>query len=160
MPDFKNQHLSKMTDPTRLQKERLERGMVAKINYIKASGEKGEYFVFVLQPRFKEYFHCVDLDKVSPIVFSKLAAAYPEIMAESTRVRKLDLTKLRIDEASKAFYMGEIRNRKLQDGYRTLIYKNIGNVVVYNYNYGVNDKIKPQATRRQEEQVQKDDTTL
>jgi hypothetical protein len=33
-------------------------------------------------------------------------------------------------------------------------------VVVYNYNYGVNDKIKPQATRRQEEQVQKDDTTL
>jgi hypothetical protein len=157
MPDFKNQHRSKLSDPTRLQKSNLERGMVAKIDYTKVGGEKGEYFVFVLQPKYKEYLHCVDLDKVSPIVFSRLAADYPEIMAESTRVRKLDLTKLRIDEASKAFYMGEIRNRKLQDGYRTLVYKNVGQVMVYNYNYGVNDKIKPEAKRRQEEQIKKDD---
>jgi len=157
MPDFKNQHRNKMTDPTRLQKSNLERGMVAKIDYTKSTGEKGDYFVFVLQPKFKEYLHCIDLDKVSPIIFSKLAADYPEIMAESTRVRKLDLTKLRIDESSKAFYMGEIRKKKLQDGYRTLIYKNIGQVMVYNYNYGKNDRVASEAKRRQEEQVQKDD---
>ena len=157
MPDFKTQHRNKMTDPTRLQKERLERGMVAKINYTKVNGEKSEYFVFVLQPRFKEYLHCIDLDKVSPILFSKLAADYPEIMAESTRVRKLDLTKLRIDEASKAFYMGEIRKKKLQEGYRTLIYTNVSQIVVYNYNYGLNDKVPSVAKRRQEEQVQKED---
>jgi len=157
MPDFKNQHRSKMTDPTRLQKSNLERGMVAKIDYTKTNGEKGDYFVFVLQPRFKEYLHCIDLDKVSPIIFSKLAADYPEIMAESTRVRKLDLTKLRIDEASKAFYMGEIRKKKLQEGYRTLIYTNVSQIVVYNYNYGLNDKIASVAKRRQEEQVQKED---
>ena len=94
MPDFKNQHRSKMTDPTRLQKSNLERGMVAKIDYTKVNGEKSDYLVFVLQPRFKEYLYCIDLDKVSPIIFSKLGAEYPEIMAESTRVRKLDLTKL------------------------------------------------------------------
>ena len=157
MPDFKNQHRSKMTDPTRLQKSNLERGMVAKIDYTKTNGEKGDYLVFVLQPRFKEYLHCIDLDKVSPIIFSKLAADYPEIMAESTRVRKLDLTKLRIDEASKAFYMGEIRKKKLQEGYRTLIYTNVSQIVVYNYNYGLNDKIASVAKRRQEEQVQKED---
>lgn len=157
MPDFKNQHRNKMTDPTRLQKSNLERGMVAKIDYTKSTGEKGDYFVFVLQPKFKEYLHCIDLDKVSPLIFSKLAADYPEIMAESTRVRKLDLTKLRIDESSKAFYMGEIRKKKLQDGYRTLIYKNIGQVMVYNYNYGKNDRVSSEAKRRQEEQVQKDD---
>jgi hypothetical protein len=78
-------------------------------------------------------------------------------MAESTRVRKLDLTKLRIDEASKAFYMGEIRKKKLQEGYRTLIYTNVSQIVVYNYNYGLNDKIASVAKRRQEEQVQKED---
>ena len=49
MPDFKNQHRSKMTDPTRLQKSNLERGMVAKIDYTKTNGEKGDYLVFVLQ---------------------------------------------------------------------------------------------------------------
>jgi len=158
MSDFKNQHRSKMSDPTRLQKSKLERGMVAKIDYTKANGEKGEYLVFVLQAKFKEYLHCIDLDKVSPIIFSKLAGYYPEIMAESTRVRKLDLTKLQIDESSKAFYMGEIKKKKLQDGYRTLIHKNVNQIMVYNYNYGVNDKIKPQAKQRQEEQIEKDDT--
>lgn len=157
MADFKNQHRNKMTDPTRLQKSNLERGMVAKIDYTKANGEKGDYFVFVLQPKFKEYLHCIDLDKVSPIVFSKLAEDYPEIMAESTRVRKLDLTKLRIDESSKAFYMGEIKRKKLQEGYRTLIYKNVGGIMVFNYNYGVNDRVAAANKRRQEDQVQKDD---
>ena len=157
MPDSKNQHRNKMTDPTRLQKSNLERGMVAKIDYTKTNGEKGDYFVFVLQPKFKEYLHCIDLDKVSPIVFSKLAEDYPEIMAESTRVRKLDLTKLRIDESSKAFYMGEIKRKKLQEGYRTLIYKNVGQIMVFNYNYGVNDRVAAASKRRQEEQVQKDD---
>lgn len=157
MPDFKTQHRNKMTDPTRLQKSNLERGMVAKLDYTKTNGERGEYFVFVLQPMFKEYLHCIDLDKVSPIVFSKLAVDYPEIMAQSTRVRKLDLTKLRIDEASKAFYMGEIKKKKLQEGYRTLIYKNVGQIMVFNYNYGLNDRIPSVAKRRQDEQVQKDD---
>ena len=53
--------------------------------------------------------------------------------------------------------MGEIKRKKLQEGYRTLIYKNVGQIMVFNYNYGVNDKVAAANKRRQEEQVQKDD---
>ncbi len=35
MPDYTSRHRSNMTDPTRLSKSKLERGMVAKIRYKK-----------------------------------------------------------------------------------------------------------------------------
>jgi hypothetical protein len=70
----------------------------------------------------------------------------------------LDLTKLNLDVNSKQFYLSEIRNKKLKNGYRTLVEKNISTVMVYNYDYGIFDKVATEAERRQRAQVEKDDT--
>ena len=157
MADFTNQHRSKMADATRITKAQIERGQVAKIRYKKADGSQGDYFVFVLQPLYKGYFHCLDLKHVPPPQMVKLAQDLKEIMSKSSKVKKLDLTKLRIDEASRAFYVGNIRNKKLQAGYRTLIQKNISSVLVYNYNYGVFDKVPSKAERQRQEVVDRDE---
>jgi len=158
MPDYTTMHRNRMADATRISKSKLERGMVAKIRYKKVSGEARDYYVFVLQPKFKTYFHCLDLKDIAPPQMVKLAEDLNEVISITPKVKKLDLTKLNLDVSSKQFYLNEIRNKKLKKGYRTLIEKNISTVMVYNYDYGVFDKVDTEASRRQRAQVEKDDT--
>ena len=160
MADFTSRHRSNLADPTRLSKSKLERGMVAKIRYKKVDGKSRDYFVFILQPAFKTYFHCLDLKHIPPPQMIKLAEDLMEVNSKTPRIKKLDLTKLQLDESSKQFYLGKIRNKKLQPGYRTLVEKNISTVTVYNYDYGVQDVIAPKAVQRREAQVRKDDVNL
>lgn len=157
MPDYTTMHRNRMADATRISKSKLERGMVAKIRYKKVNGDARDYYVFVLQPKFKTYFHCLDLKHIAPPQMVKMAEDLNEVISQTPMVKKLDLTKLNLDVSSKQFYLNEIRNKKLKNGYRTLIEKNISTVMVYNYDYGVFDKIATQAERRQREQVEKDD---
>ena len=157
MPDYTTMHRNRMADATRISKSKLERGMVAKIRYKKVDGTAGDYDVFVLQPKFKTYFHCLDLKHIAPPQMVKLAEDLNEVISQTPKVKKLDLTKLNLDVSSKQFYLNEIRNKKLKTGYRTFIEKNISTVMVYNYDYGVFDKIATEAERRQKAQVEKDD---
>ena len=160
MPDYTSRHRSNMTDPTRLSKSKLERGMVAKIRYKKRDNTQRDMFVFILQPNFKLYFHCLDLKDCAPDKFIKLAEDLDEVTSNTPKIRKLDLSKLRVEVNSKQFYTSKLKNKDLQNGYRTLVEKNVGQVTVYNYDFGVYDKISPRSKRRQQEQVRKDDTDL
>ena len=83
-----------------------------------------------------------------------------EVTSNTPNIRKLDLSKLRVEVNSKQFYTSKLKNKDLQNGYRTLIEKNVGQITVYNYDFGVYDKIPPRSTRRQQEQVEKDDVDL
>ena len=160
MPDYTSRHRSNMTDPTRVSNSKLERGMVAKIRYKKRDNTQRDMFVFILQPNFKNYFHCLDLKDCAPDKFIKLAEDLDEVTSNTPKIRKLDLSKLRVEVNSKQFYTAKLKNKDLQNGYRTLVEKNVGQVTVYNYDFGVYDKIPPRSTRRQQEQVRKDDTDL
>tara|TARA_Y100001937_G_C6906848_1_gene235801 strand:- start:17 stop:532 length:516 start_codon:yes stop_codon:yes gene_type:complete len=160
MPDYTSRHRSNMTDPTRVSKSKLERGMVAKIRYKKRDKSQRDMFVFILQPNFKLYFHCLDLKDCAPDKFIKLAEDLNEVTSNTPNIRKLDLSKLRVEVNSKQFYTSKLKNKDLQNGYRTLIEKNVGQITVYNYDFGVYDKIPPRSTRRQQEQVEKDDVDL
>ena len=160
MPDYTSRHRSNMTDPTRVSNSKLERGMVAKIRYKKRDNTQRDMFVFILQPNFKNYFHCLDLKDCAPDKFIKLAEDLDEVTSNTPKIRKLDLSKLRVEVNSKQFYTSKLKNKDLQNGYRTLVEKNVGQVTVYNYDFGVYDKIPPRSTRRQQEQVRKDDTDL
>ena len=160
MPDFTSRHRSKLTDPTRVSKTKLERGMVAKIRYKKRDNSQRDMFVFILQPKFKNYFHCLDLKDCAPDKFTKLAEDLNEVTSTTPQIRKLDLSKLRVEVNSKQFYTSKLKNKDLQNGYRTLVEKNVGQITVYNYDYGVFDKIASRSERRQQEQVRKDDTDL
>ena len=160
MPDFTSRHRSKLTDPTRVSKTKLERGMVAKIRYKKRDNSQRDMFVFILQPKFKNYFHCLDLKDCAPDKFTKLAEDLNEVTSTTRQIKKLDLSKLRVEVNSKQFYTSKLKNKDLQNGYRTLVEKNVGQITIYNYDYGVFDKVASRSERRQQEQVRKDDTDL
>ena len=160
MPDFTSRHRSKLTDPTRVSKTKLERGMVAKIRYKKRDNSQRDMFVFILQPKFKNYFHCLDLKDCAPDKFTTLAEDLNEVTSTTPQIKKLDLSKLRVEVNSKQFYTSKLKNKDLQNGYRTLVEKNVGQITIYNYDYGVFDKVASRSERRQQEQVRKDDTDL
>ena len=158
MPDFTSQHRSKMSDPTRITKNQLERGQIARVDYKKADSSRGQYYVFVLQPKFKGYFHCIDLKSINPSVIKKLASESVEQLSYSSKVKKLDITKLELTESSRGFYVKSIRHKKLQEGYRTFIWDNIGSILVYNYDYGVFDRVATRAERNRAEGIRRDDS--
>ena len=150
---FINQHLRRLSDAQPLNKMYLERGMVAKLQYEKVNGELNYYWVLVLEPRFKNYFHCLDLNYLKPQMIETLSKEFPEIISESARVKKLGLAKLEFNEASKGIYTAKIKNKLLQEGYRTFIWKNIKSAVVYNYKYKPVDMVEPKSIREANEKT-------
>ena len=162
MPDYTTQHRNRMADPTRISKSKLEMGQVAKIRYKKVNGEARDYFVFVLNPKFKQYFHCLDLKHIHPTSFFRLASDFNEVISTTSNVKKLDLTKLNLDVNAKNFYLNEIKRNtrlKLKDGYRTLLEKNVKSITVYNYDYGIFDRVDTASQRRQDEVADGEDDT-
>ena len=154
MAGYYNAHLRKTTDPTPIQKTKLERGMVVKIKYKKDTVVK-PYLVFVLQPKWPNTMegklHGLSLDVVSPLKLKEISKMYDEIMAESTRVRKLDLAKIQINEASQVFYTSEIKTEKqLKSAYRTFNLLDIQSIYAVNYDWGKYDKI-PSANERRKQ---------
>jgi len=103
------QHLRRLSDPCPLNKTYLERGMVARVEYITVSGEKNYYWVLVLEPNFKKTFHCLDLNYLKEQVFGKLSNDFKEILTTTARIKKLDLAKLDFMKTSKGVYTSRLK---------------------------------------------------
>jgi len=149
--DYYNVHLRKTSDPVPIIKTKLERGMVIKMKY-KKDKETKLYLIFVLNPKFPKSvdgkLHALSMSVIPPNKFLELADDNNEIMAESTRVKKLDIAKLKLDEGSKVFYTSEIKVvKQLKVGYRTFDLDKIQSMHAVNYDWGKFDKI-PSASER------------
>ena len=155
MAGFYNTHLRKTSDPTPISKTKMERGMVLKIKYQKRDKSTKLYLVFVLQPKWPNTtegkLHGLSLDNVPPAKFLEISEVYDEVIATSSRVKRLDLAKIQINEASQVFYTSEIKTEKqLKAGYRTFNLLNIKSVQAVNYDYGKFDKIADRDARRKQ----------
>jgi len=152
MPGYYNTHLRKTSDPTPITKSKMERGMVVKIKYKKDTGTK-LYLVFVLQPKWPNTtdgkLHGLSLDAVSPSKLQEISEIYNEVISKSSKVKRLDLAKIQINEASKVFYTSEIKTEKqLKAAYRTFNLLDIKSIQAVNYDWGKYDKISDRDTRR------------
>lgn len=150
--DYYNVHLRKTSDPVLITKQKLERGMVIKMKY-KKDKEVAKYLIFVLHPKFPKSadgkLHALSMSVIPPNKFLELAENNNEIIAESARVRRLDIAKIKIDEASKVFYKSEIKVvKQLKIGYRTFDLDKIQSMHAVNYDWGKFDKIPSASERR------------
>ena len=157
--DYYNVHLRKTSDPALINKPKLERGMVVKMKY-KKDKETKLYVIFVLQPQWPNTadgkLHCLSLNAIPPNKVLEIAESYDEVMATSTRVRKLNLPKIQINETSKVFYTSEIKTeKKLKAGYRTFDLDKIVSLTAVNYDWGKFDKIPSAAERKRIEEDKK-----
>jgi hypothetical protein len=150
---YYNTHLRKTSDPTVITKSKMERGMVVKIKY-KAQGKTPKlYLILVLQPKWPNSndgkLHGLSLDNIPPQKFLEVAKVYNEVISNSTKVRRLDLAKIQINESSKVFYTSEIKTEKqLRAGYRTFNLLDIKSIQAVNYDWGKFDKIADRDARR------------
>ena len=152
MPGYYNTHLRKTSDPTPITKSKMERGMVVKIKYKKDTGTK-LYLVFVLQPKWPNTtegkLHGLSLDAVSPSKLQEISEIYNEVISKSSKVKRLDLAKIQINEASRVFYTSEIKTEKqLKAAYRTFNLLDIKSIQAVNYDWGKYDKVADRDSRR------------
>tara|TARA_B100001057_G_scaffold454149_1_gene499687 strand:- start:241 stop:753 length:513 start_codon:yes stop_codon:yes gene_type:complete len=149
---YYNTHLRKTSDPTPISKSKMERGMVVKIKYKKGIQTK-LYLVFVLQPKWPNStegkLHGLSLDVIPPNKITEISEMYNEVVSQSSKVKKLDLAKIQISEASKVFYTSEIKTeKKLKAAYRTFNLLDIKSIQAVNYDWGKFDKIADRDERR------------
>jgi len=152
MPGYYNTHLRKTSDPTPITKSKMERGMVVKIKYKRDTGTK-LYLVFVLQPKWPNTtdgkLHGLSLDAVSPSKLQEISEIYNEVISKSSKVKRLDLAKIQINEASRVFYTSEIKTEKqLKAAYRTFNLLDIKSIQAVNYDWGKYDKVADRDSRR------------
>ena len=153
MAGYYNTHLRKTSDLTPITKTKVERGMVVKIKYQKKDKSTGLYLVFVLQPKWPNTtegkLHGLSLDAIPPNKVKEISEVYDEVISKSPKVKRLDLAKIQINEASKVFYTSEIKTEKqLRAGYRTFNLLDIKSIQAVNYDWGKFDKIADRDARR------------
>lgn len=166
---FYNTHLRKTADPTTISKSKMERGMVVKIKYKPQNKTPKLYLVLVLQPKWPNStegkLHGLSLDNIPPQKFLEFAEVYNEVISTSSKVRRLDLAKIQITEASKVFYTSEIKTSKpLKSSYRTFNLLDIQSIQSVNYDWGKFDKVADRKERRlkieEEARERKDNTDV
>ena len=148
--NYYNVHLRRTADETSVGFKKLERGMVAKFKYKKGDNTSKTYLALLLHVDWQNKTHALSLNSIEPHRILRIAKDYDEILATSTRVRKLDLPKINmLSKPPKRFYIKELKNdSKLQNGYRTFFVKNISSISVVNYDWGKYDKIPPRSQRK------------
>jgi hypothetical protein len=152
---FYNTHLRKTSDPTPISKAKMERGMVVKLKYKPKNKTPKLYLVLVLQPKWPNSnegkLHGLSLDNVPPQKFLEFAEVYNEVIAKSSKVRRLDLAKIQITEASKVFYTSEIKtSAPLKSAYRTYNLLDIQSIQSVNYDWGKFDLVPDRDARRKQ----------
>ena len=153
MSGYYNTHLRKTADPTPISKAKMERGMVVKLKYKPKNKTPKLYLVLVLQPKWPNStegkLHGLSLDNIPPQKFLEFAEVYNEVISQSSKVRRLDLAKIQITEASKLFYTSEIKtSMPLKSAYRTYNLLDIQTIQSVNYDWGKFDKIADREARR------------
>lgn len=156
MAGYYNTHLRRTSDPTPISKAKLERGMVIKMKYQpKKTGIPKIYLLLVLQPRWPNAsdgkLHALSLDSVPPQKFLEFAEVYNEVISKGSKVKRLDLAKIQITEASKVFYTSEIKTSKpLKSAYRTFNLLDIQSIQSVNYDWGKFDLVPDRDARRKQ----------
>lgn len=153
MSGYYNTHLRKTSDPTPISKAKMERGMVVKLKYKPKNKTPKLYLVLVLQPKWPNStegkLHGLSLDNIPPQKFLEFAEVYNEVISQSSKVRRLDLAKIQITEASKLFYTSEIKtSMPLKSAYRTYNLLDIQTIQSVNYDWGKFDKVADRDARR------------
>lgn len=156
MAGYYNTHLRRTSDPTPISKAKLERGMVIKMKYqAKKTGIPKVYLILVLQPKWPNAadgkLHGLSLDSVPPQKFLEFVEVYNEVISKGSKVKRLDLAKIQITEASKVFYTSEIKTSKpLKSAYRTFNLLDIQSIQSVNYDWGKFDLVPDRDARRKQ----------
>ena len=114
------------------------------MRYKKLDGKSKEYWVLILQPRWKGptdknyLIHALNLDVLPTAELFKLAEETGVIGSKSLWAdRRLDIEKLQLDMSSRRFYNANLKNAKiLGSAYRTYLVNNVVSVRVCDYDFG------------------------
>ena len=81
----------------------------------------------------------------------EFAEVYNEVISKGSKVKRLDLAKIQITEASKVFYTSEIKtSNQLKSAYRTFNLLDIQTIQSVNYDWGKFDLIPDRDARRKQ----------
>ena len=138
------QHIQNVLQEAAINTNALTKGMIIRMRYKKLDGKSKEYWVLILQPRWKGptdknyLIHALNLDVLPTAELFKLAEEIGVIGSKSLWAdRRLDIEKLQLDMSSRRFYNTNLKNAKiLGSAYRTYLVNNVVSVRVCDYDFG------------------------
>ena len=137
-PNYYNQHLMKMQSRIIIPKGDLQKGMVVSNLYETIQGDKNKYMFLILNPVFQGKVHVLNLNEFSTIHFNNLAKDTGIVEIIKYKKRALDIPKLIMEESSRRFYIGKLRQdlkRFYNNSYRTLFLNKMGMIQLIDYDF-------------------------
>ena len=142
------QHIGNVLQEAAINTNALTKGMIVRMRYKQLDGKSKEYWVLILQPKWrgpgdKNYLiHALNLDALPTSELIKLAEETGVIGSKSLWVnRRLDIEKLQLDMSSRQFYNSNLKNAKLLgSAYRTYLFDNVVSIRVCDYNFGTSSE--------------------
>ena len=138
------QHIGNVLQEAAINLNALTKGMIVRMRYKKLDGKSKEYWVLILQPRWKGptdknyLIHALNLDVLPTAELFRLAEETGVIGSRSLWAnRRLDIDKLQLDMSSRRFYNSNLKNAKiLGSAYRTYLFNNVVSVRICDYDFG------------------------
>ena len=138
------QHIQNVLQEAAINTNALTKGMIVRMRYKKLDGKSKEYWILILQPKWKGptdknyLIHALNLDVLPTTELFKLAEETGVIGSRSLWTnRHLDIDKLKLDMSSRRFYNSNLKNVKiLGSAYRTYLFNNVVSVRICDYDYG------------------------
>ena len=137
-PNYYNQHLMKMQSRLIIPKSDLQKGMVVSNLYETIQGDKNKYMFLILNPVFQGKVHVLNLNEFSTMHFNNLAKDTGIVEIKKYKKRALDIPKLIMEESSRRFYIGKLRQdlkRFYNNSYRTLFINKMGMIQLIDYDF-------------------------
>ena len=137
------QHMRRVLQEAPIDLTQVTKGMIVRMRYKKLDGQSKEYWIIVLQPRWKDQngknflLHGLNLDIIPMGELDRLVKDVGVISSASIlRNKRLDIDKLQLDMSSRRFYNADLKNAKiLGSAYRTYLVDNIISVRICDYEW-------------------------
>lgn len=136
--NYFQQHLLKMNSRLIIPKKDLQKGMVVSNLYHNRAGEKKNYMFLILNPLFQNMTHVLNLNEFSTMIFNNLAKDTGVVEIPKYKKRALDIPKLIMENSSRRFYMGTLRQdmkRFYNNSYRTIFQNKMGLIQLIDYDF-------------------------
>tara|TARA_R100001377_G_scaffold82636_1_gene63233 strand:- start:52 stop:501 length:450 start_codon:yes stop_codon:yes gene_type:complete len=136
-----NEHTTRINKRVIVPVSRLQKGMVVESRYKPQDSEAKRYMLLILQPKYNNFVHALNLDVFSYRAFDELALEQGlRYIPSFAKYRGINMPKLILETSSRRFYFSNLKSKLKNDfnrAYRTMNYNKFSTISLVDYKFSI-----------------------
>lgn len=136
-----NEHTTRIQKRVIVPISRLQKGMVVEARYKPQESEAKRYMLLILQPKYNDFIHALNLDAFSYRAFNELALGQGlKYIPSFAKYRGINMPKLILETSSRRFYFSNLKPKlksEFNRAYRTMSYNQFSIISLVDYKFSI-----------------------